>query len=336
MTTPTGRSQMYVLLTVIALVAIVAVGWVTLAGAHGSPAENGGTMQTTMPAGADDDGGVGYDGPSGIWVNGTGKAGAPPDIAMISLGVEAIEDTAAEARSKAAAAMSGVMSVLINAGVSIDDIRTSYFNISPRYQSVEVERCDEADDSKQSSGSSTVVEEQTCYTAWESRLIGYSVTNQATVKIRSLRNAGTIIDKATESAGDLVRINGISFDIEDRQPLQDEARASAVADLKRKAAMLAELSGVRLGRLVYINEGSAYVEPPQPLYARAEAAMADFAGAATSISGGKLEVSTTLQGVFLIDGEVTPEPTATAVPAPTTEPATATPRKTPAATKASN
>ena len=54
-----------------------------------------------------------------------------------------------------------------------------------------------------------------------------------------------------EAAGDLVRINGISFNIDDLQALQDEARENAVSDMKRRAEMLADLSGVKLGRLVY-------------------------------------------------------------------------------------
>ena len=47
------------------------------------------------------------------------------------------------------------------------------------------------------------------------------------MKVRTLQDSGEIIDKVAESAGDLVRINGIRFDIDDRQPLQDEARARA-------------------------------------------------------------------------------------------------------------
>ena len=339
MTMLTGRSQIYLVLALLALVAIVTVGWVTLAGAEG-PDENtdsDGAMQMSAADESDEDSGIPYDGPSGIWVNGTGRASAAPDIAVISLGVESVEDTAAEARSSAADAMSGVMGVLTNAGVSLNDIQTSYFNISPRYQSVEIERCDDAEEAEEDTeGELKSIEERTCYKVWESRLIGYSVTNQATVKIRTLSSAGTVIDSVTASAGDLVRINGIRFDIDDPQPLHDEARANAVADLKRKAVMLAELSEVELGRLVYVNEGSAYVAPPQPLYARAEAASADFGGAATSIAGGKLEFSTTVQGVFLVAGHAAPEPEETAVPEQTEAPTEAPTEETPEATQESN
>ena len=301
MTLLTGQNRIYLLLATVAVAALLAVGWATFAGAQeGTPETESteSTGMTMMEAPASDTGaGVKYDGPSGIWVSGDGKATGSPDIAILSLGVESVEDTAAAARTSAARAMNDVTEVLSDAGIADADIQTRYFNISPRYQSVEVERCDS--NGEASEGAQEGTANESCYKVWESRLIGYSVSNQASVKIRNLSNVGAIIDRAAEAAGNLVRINGISFSIEDPQDLQDEARANAVADMKRKAEMLAELSGVKLGRLVYLTEGTAYL-PPQPLYARAEAAFAS-ADAATSISPGELDVSVTVQGVFLIE-----------------------------------
>ena len=194
--------------------------------------------------------------------------------------------------------MQSVIAALTEADIASADIQTRYFNISPRYHQVEVQRCDD-DDDPDKEGEQEGTSEKSCYKVWESRLIGYAVSNQASVKIRKLADAGMIIDQATEAAGNLVRINGIGFDIEDPQTLQDEARADAVADMMRKAEMLAELSGVKLGRLVYINEGAPY-QPPQQLYARAELAYGSSGAAATVISGGELEFTATVQGVFLI------------------------------------
>ena len=316
MTLLNGRNHFYLLLAALIVTALLAVGWASYAEAQEGSSETEDAENTSMtipeePA-SNDDVGVPYDGPSGIWVSGAGKASGAPDIAVVSMGVESVEETAAAARSNAAAAMQSVMDAITGAGVADADIHTRYFNISPRYQSVEIERCDN-DNGEESEGMREGSEgmpegtgEKTCYTVWESRLIGYAVSNQATVKIRDLDDVGTIIDQATEAAGNLVRINGISFDIEDPQALQDEARADAVADMMRKAEMLAELSGAKLGRLVYLTEGAAYI-PPQPLlYARAEAALVST-DASTSISPGELDVSATVQGVFMIAGTAEPE-----------------------------
>ena len=312
------RNRIYLLIAVLAVAALLAVGWVALATAQGESPDTGGSetsgMEKMEAPDYDSDSGVPYDGPTGIWVSGTGRASGAPDIAIVSLGVESVEETAATARANAATAMEDVVDVLTEADVASSDIQTRYFNISPRYQRVEIERCD---DQGEGSGEGEEEQEETagksCYKVWENRLIGYSVSNQASVRIRSLDDTGTIIDGIVEAAGDLVRINGISFDIEDPQPLQDDARAGAVADMKRKAEMLADLSGVKLGRLVYINEGTPYSSPEQ-FFARAESAVFDsYAG--TAISGGELEFTATVQGVYLIAGDVepeeTPEPTET-------------------------
>ena len=302
MTLLTGRNRIYLTLAALAFAALLAVGWAAYVGAQESTPETEATETSSMTmmeaSDSHSDSGSPYDGPSGIWVRGNGKASGAPDIAVISLGVESLEDTAATARANAAAAMNRVTRVLTNAGVASSDIQTRYFSINPRYQGVEVERCDEAEPEGEQESSA----EKSCYTVWESRLIGYEVSNQASVKIRNLSNVGTIIDQVTEAAGDLVRINGINFNIENPQPLQDEARTDAVADMKRRAEMLAELAGVKLGRLVYLNEGAAYV-PPQPLYARAESAAFAMEDAATVISGGELEYSVSVQGVYLIAEE---------------------------------
>ena len=303
------RYPSYLLLAIVAIAALLATGCAAAAGAQGGPGNDEDAVKSVgLTSGfpyQKDGSDVPYEGPSGISVSGSGLASGAPDIAVLSLGVESTEDTAAEARSAAAVAMQRVLEVLEDAGVDSADIQTRHFNISPRYQGVEVERCDEEEDE---GGITEIAKDRTCYTVWESRLIGYSVSNQASVKIRSLDNVGSIIDKTAEAAGDLVRINGISFSIDDPQPLHDEARTNAVADMKRKAEMLAELSGVKLGSLVYINESGAFA-PPQPYLARAEAAAFASSDAATSISGGELEFRISVQGVYLIAGEVDAEET---------------------------
>ena len=318
-----GKHKTYLLLAFVALAALLATGCATQAGAQDGGKDGSASRTYTWQPPAYPGSYLGpYDGPTGIWVTGAGKASGAPDIALISLGVESIEETASTARANAAAAMQSVQDALTEADIPPEDIQTRRFNISPRYQSVEVQRCDDPDSSASEEAASegpSEGEEQavsrpapssvpTCYKVWESRLIGYAVSNQASVKIRDLDNVGDIIDQVAEAAGDLVRINGISFNIEDPEPLRDEARANAVADLERRAAMLADLSGVTLGPLVYLNEGSSYV-PPQPLYARAEAAFASSDAFSTSISPGELDVSVTVQGVYLIAGEAVEPPT---------------------------
>ena len=234
-----------------------------------------------------------YDDAQGLRVRGTGSVTGTPDLAVISLGVESIEDTASEARANAANAMAGVMQVLVDGGVAERDIQTRFFNISPRYQNVRVIDCGDEEEEKESLSS-----DQNCTTSWELKLIGYAVSNQASVNIRNLEEAGTIIDQVTGAAGDLVRVNDINFTIEEPESLREESRAKALAAMQKKAETMAGLAGVSLGRLVNLEEATDFYSP-QPVYARAALASAESA-ADTSISAGEIEITTTVSGVYLI------------------------------------
>ena len=255
---------------------------------------------------------------TGIWVNGTGKATGDPDLGIISLGVEALADTASEARAMAAGAIDATISVLRANNIEDRDMQTSQFSISPRYNTQEVTRCTEASRDlgpatvvpaigMPAPGSTGVVEMiviqeekgSECRVEFERVLIGYQVTNTLNVKVRDLDNMGNIIDGATEAAGNLVRINRVSFTIEDTKPLQTEAREEAIADLLTKANAMAQLAGVELGKLVFLTESGGGI--PQP-FARVESAAAFGFGAnqSTSILAGELDVNVSVQGVFAI------------------------------------
>jgi len=255
---------------------------------------------------------------TGIWVNGTGKATGDPDLGIISLGVEALADTASEARRMAAEAIDATISVLKANNIEDRDMQTSQFSISPRYNTQEVTRCTEASRDlgpatvvpaigMPTPGSTGVVEMiviqeekgSECRVEFERVLIGYQVTNTLNVKVRDLDNMGNIIDGATEAAGNLVRINRVSFTIEDTKPLQTEAREEAIADLLTKANAMAELAGVELGKLVFLTESGGGV--PQS-FARFESASAfgSAGGQSTSILAGELDVNVSVQGVFAI------------------------------------
>ncbi len=202
----------------------------------------------------------------GIWVTGQGKVSVVPDIVSLSLGIEAQAATVAEAQNQAAEAMDRVMTALTDNGVAEKDIKTQYYSIYP------VRRWD---DSKET-------------------LFGYRVTNTVTAKIRDIDRAGAIIDAVAEAGGDLTRINGISFSIDDPSAYQEEAREKAMADAKAKAEQLAALAGVTLGKPTYISEWG--IQVPYPL-AVMEAAVSAPA-VSTPISPGEMDISLSVQVVY--------------------------------------
>lgn len=260
---------------------------------------------------------------SGIWVSGQGEATAPPDLALLNLGVEAFADTVAEARSDGATAMGQVLDVLSTQGVEDRDIQTRSFDINPRYTSHEITRCVAAstgiepeletlpqgapvppmsESGPVTSGSVASLEvkggrDEECFIERESVILGFEVRNQLSVKVRDLTAIGRVIDTVTEAGGDLIRFQGVSFTIEDDEALKDQARAAAVEDLMAKANDVAALTGVELGEMVYVTESRGSVFPQ---FARNESV--GFAAAApTPIQVGELQVSVSLQAAFNIN-----------------------------------
>jgi uncharacterized protein YggE len=215
---------------------------------------------------------------TGIHVTGTGVVKAQPDLAVVSLGVEATAKSVAEAREEAARAMSAVVAALHAAGVADRDIATRYFSIQPQYEY----------------RSSTF--------GGESVLVGYRVSNQVTAKVRDLDEVGSVVDAAALAGGDNARVNGISFSLEDGAAAEQQARELALADVLGRADTYAQGLGVQRGQLAYVAE-SSYSAYPKTLDERAFAAADAAIGEATPtiISADELTVSVTIQAVFDIN-----------------------------------
>jgi uncharacterized protein YggE len=204
----------------------------------------------------------------GIWVSGTGTVTAAPDVVHIRLGIEAQQETVAQAQSDAAAAMVRVMTALGSGGVAEEDIQTQSFSIR------QVTRWDRD------------LEEEI--------VVGYRVSNDVLVKVREVGRAAALIDAAVVAGGDFIRVDGISFTVDDPTPFHAQARQEAMADAAAKAEGLAELAGVRLGQATFISESSAG-QPPVPVLAEMAVMSADVS---TPISPGEVEIRVTVQVVY--------------------------------------
>ena len=129
------------------------------------------------------------------------------------------------------------------------------------------------------------------------KLIGYRVSNAVTVKVRDLDRLGEIIDDAASAGGDDIRINGISFTIDDTKTLEDEARELAVLDATRKADQIALTTGTSRGRIIYITDNSSHNAGSN--FSRMEMSMlSDYAS--TPISSGELTITVTVNALFAI------------------------------------
>jgi hypothetical protein len=215
---------------------------------------------------------------AGIWVSGEGTVTLEPDLAVLTIGVETSAKTVAAARDEAASAMDSVVDALGDRGIEGADIQTRFFNISPQYDYIEVVK-----DGRRSG---------------QQVLVGYRVNNSSTVKIRDLDAVGAIIDEVTTAGGDAIRINGISFTVEDPDPYSAQLREQAVADALAKAQHFAQLTGVSLGGLAFISEAGGGAPIVSGDFAVERTMAASVPMAKTSISGGELELRMTVQAAF--------------------------------------
>ncbi len=215
---------------------------------------------------------------TGIWVNGVGQIEVTPDIAMLSIGVEARESTVQRARDEAAEGMQRAIDAVKAQGVAADDIVTTAFNIQPQTIFREVRDGDVR------------------YSVPE--IIGYIVSNRVTVTIRDLDRVGDVVDAAAGEAGDLIRINNIRFTVEDTSQYGEPLRRLAAADARAKAEIYADAMGVELGPLVFLSESGGSVPIVRQDDVAIERAFALSARAPTPIMAGDTTLTTNVQVVF--------------------------------------
>jgi len=180
-------------------------------------------------------------------INATGEVTRVPDVAVISAGVVSRSSTAGGALQDTANKMDKVLAALKRAGVEERDIQTSSVSLNPEYRYPENQA---------------------------PQLVGYTASNTVTIRFRDIRNTGKILDALVAQGSN--QISGPNLIIDKPEAALDEARARAVAIGRARADLYARALGMRVVRVVSVNEsgGSYPVPPPMPMYARAEMAQA--------------------------------------------------------------
>jgi uncharacterized protein len=169
---------------------------------------------------------------SGITAQGAGEVTGRPDTLTVVLGVETRGPKAQDALAANNDKANALIDTLKNRGVEAKDMQTSQLSIYPTF-----------DDKGR-------------------RITGYQVNNQVTARLRDLKEAGALIDAAAAAVGDAVRVQQLSFSIDDDSALRAEARTKAVRQAQAQAKEMAEAAGVKLGRLRSITE--ARTNGPRP------------------------------------------------------------------------
>jgi uncharacterized protein YggE len=199
-------------------------------------------------------------------VSATGEVSRVPDIAVVSAGVVTRADSASGAIQENAQRMERVRAALRRAGIAERDIQTSNISLNPEYRYAENRA---------------------------PQLVGYTASNQVSVRFRDIRNTGRILDALVAEGAN--QINGPTLTIDRPEAALDEARTRAVAAGRARADLYARALGMRVVRLLSVSETGGY-SPPPPMPMMMEARGA--AAADTKIDPGEQRLQVTIAMSF--------------------------------------
>jgi hypothetical protein len=177
-----------------------------------------------------------------------------PDLAILSLAVQAERRTAAEAAAETAKAGQAVIAELKAQGVEERDARTRDLAIVPLYRN-------ELDANGRPTGRRTVT--------------GYRARSSLQVRIRDVAKAGRIARDLVDKGANV--FEGIAFDLADRDGVTDSLRVRAFAKAAERARAYVQPLGVKLGRVLVVQADQNSRGPERPAVMMARAAVADEA-----------------------------------------------------------
>ena len=198
-------------------------------------------------------------------VSADGTSQARPDMGVINLGVTTEGQTAAAALAENARRMTALTQALRRAGVAERDIQTSNVSVNPQQEYREGQA---------------------------PRITGYQANNTVTARVRNVDNLGRVIDAAVGAGGNTV--NGVSFAHQNVDAQLDAARRAAIAEARRRAELYASALGMRVQRIVAVQEGGGF-SPPMPV---PYAARMDAQQMSTPISPGEIETRVNVSVTF--------------------------------------
>lgn len=197
-----------------------------------------------------------------VVVTGYGSSSAAPDTAHISLGITNKADETSAAASENAAVTAKVKAAVIALGIGNSDIQTNHYYCYPEYDN-------------------------------NGNIIGYRISHTLSITARDFNVINQVIDNALKAGA--TEITGLSFSISDTANLRRIAIASAIANAKEKAEIIASTLGKRITGIQTITENSS--ETPR----RHGNAMILKAASDTRIEAGELDYDASVTIHYYID-----------------------------------
>lgn len=212
--------------------------------------------------------------PRSITVEGHADIDVEPDLARISVGVTTRAPTPAAAIDQNSAAARKVIDAARKAGIEPKDIRTGTLSLQQAFKNV-----------RDAGGN------------FEQRPDGFSVTNSVTLQVRELPKLGPVLRQVVEEGANT--IDNLSFAVSDRKKIDDDLRKEAVLDARRRAEILVQTAGAKLGDVRTINETSRG-GGPRPMQ-MSEMRLAAAPKADVPVSAGSLTFSSSVTVTWTLD-----------------------------------
>jgi uncharacterized protein YggE len=180
-----------------------------------------------------------------------------PDRAFVSIAAESRAKTSRDAQKLNAEAMTSVLGKLKSSGIPGDAIQTTGYDIQPEFD----------------------------YANGKQTVRGYVARNSIEVRVDELPKLGDILDIAVGAGA--TSVAGVRFDLKDRTGAEREALKLAVEDARARANAAAGGAGLKVDRIVRIEEQrTSVMPPPRPMMAMRAEAQAPT----TPVVAGELEI----------------------------------------------
>ena len=193
-----------------------------------------------------------------IVTNGEAVVSRVPEVAYLTVAVEARAKNPRDAQRQNAEAMVGVQKHLADAGIQKDALRTLGLWLDQEYDVTSGRRVPR----------------------------GFVARNTVEIRLDDVSRAGEVADLVVQ--GGATAVNGIRFDLKDRAAAERDALRLAVADARRRADAAAAGAGQTVDRILKIDDTRPEIVIPRTMMMRGDAA--GQGAAQTSVEPGMIEI----------------------------------------------
>lgn len=208
--------------------------------------------------------------PRTVTVSGEGRLSVQPDKATVRFGVVTRHADPVQARRQNAEAAREVLNAVRRLGIAERKIQLQALSLQPvREYNQQTQR-------------------------WEEH--GYEAAREVVVEVEDLEVLPDVVAQVVDKGAN--RLNGLAYDLKDRDRLRNEALQQAVLHARDKATLMATTLGATLGPVLQIAEQGVVV--PQPVLRMERMAAKPMADSSEpeAYAAGEIEITATVQLVF--------------------------------------